>query len=76
MAHFNIHHVQAKITSYLDLEDYLKTETAGGQSDPNNILQLETLNKITTYLLANDDKWLKSETTILYEIADNIIHKH
>jgi len=76
MAKLNIYHVQAKIDSYLDLEDHLQTEIAGGQGDSTNTIQLDTLKKITTYLLANDDKWLNNETTILYEIADNIIKNH
>ena len=76
MAKLNIYHVQAKIDSYLDLEDHLQTEIAAGQGDSTDTIQLETLKKITTYLLANDDKWLNNETTILYEIADNIIKNH
>jgi hypothetical protein len=72
MASLNIHHVQAKITAYQDLEDYLQTETSSGQST----IKLETLRKIISYLLANDDKWLNKDTAILYDIADNIVKNH
>jgi len=41
MVTLNIHHVQAKITAYLDLEDYLQTQTTDGQG----IIKLETLKK-------------------------------
>ena len=71
MAQLNIYHVQAKITSYLDLEDTLKTET-----DNKDINKLETLRIITNYLLANEEKWLYKDTEILYHIADNIIKNH
>ncbi len=71
MAQLNIYHVQAKITSYLDLEDTLKTET-----DNKNINKLETLRIITNYLLANEEKWLYKDTAILYQIADNIVINH
>ena len=73
MAPLNIHHVQAKITNYLDLLDYLQTEGAGEQGDTLNNIQQETLKKITTYLLANEDKWLNEHSILLFEIADNII---
>ena len=76
MAQLNIHHVQAKITNYLDLLDYLQTGSAGEQGDTLNNIQQDTLKKITNYLLANDDKWLNEHTIILYEIADNIIQHH
>jgi hypothetical protein len=72
MAQLNIHHVQARITAYLDLEDYLQAEIADNQ----NNTKLETLKKITKYLLANEDKWLNKETAILYDIADNIVKIH
>ena len=76
MAAPNIHHVQAKITAYLDLEDYLQAETTGGQENNQNFIKLETLKKITYFLLANEDKWLNKDTIILYEIADNIVRNH
>jgi hypothetical protein len=76
MAHLNIHHVQAKITNYLDLLDCLHTGSAAEQGDTSNTIQQETLKKITNYLLANEDKWLNEYTIILYEIADNIIQQH
>jgi hypothetical protein len=72
MVTLNIHHVQAKITAYLDLEDYLQTQTTDGQG----IIKLETLKKITSFLLANEDKWLSKDTIILYDIADNIVKNH
>jgi len=72
MSQLNIYHVQAKITAYLDLEDYLQAENADNQ----NITKLETLRKITRYLLANEDKWLNKYTAILYDIADNIVKTH
>jgi hypothetical protein len=72
MSQLNIYHVQAKITAYLDLEDYLQAENADNQ----NITKLETLRKITRYLLANEDKWLNKDTAILYDIADNIVKTH
>lgn len=72
MVTLNIHHVQAKITAYLDLEDYLQTQTTDGQG----IIKLETLKKITSFLLANEDKWLSKDTIILYDIADNIVQNH
>ncbi len=72
MSQLNIYHVQAKITAYLDLEDYLQAENADNQ----NITKLETLRKITRYLLANEDKWLNKDTAILYDIADNIAKNH
>jgi len=72
MSQLNIYHVQAKITAYLDLEDYLQAENA----DTQNITKLETLRKITRYLLANEDKWLNKDTAILYDIADNIVKTH
>ena len=65
--------MQAKIDNYMDLLDYLQTNGAGEQA--NNIKQ-ETLRKITTYLLANEDKWLNEHCTLLYEIADNITQHH
>jgi hypothetical protein len=76
MAPLNIFHVQAKITNYSDLVDYLRVEIAGGQGNTQYTIQLETLMKITNYLLANEDKWLKKDTIILYDIADNIIKHH
>jgi hypothetical protein len=76
MAQLNIHHVQAKITNYLDLLDYLQTEGTGEQGSTLHNIQQETLKTITTYLLANDDKWLNQHTIVLYEIADNIIKQH
>ncbi len=72
MAQLNIDHVQAKITAYLDLEDLLRAET----SDDQNIPKLQTLQKITRYLLANEDKWLTKDAAILYDIADNIVKNH
>ena len=72
MVTLNIHHVQAKITAYLDLEDYQQTQTTDGQG----IIKLETLKKITSFLLANEDKWLSKDTIILYDIADNIVKNH
>jgi hypothetical protein len=72
MVTLNIHHVQAKITAYLDLEDYLQTQTTDGQG----IIKLETLKKITSFLLANEDKRLSKDTIILYDIADNIVKNH
>ncbi len=72
MAQLNIHHVQAKITAYLDLEDLLQGET----SDDQNITKLQTLQKIIKYLLANEDKWLTKDAAILYDIADNIVKNH
>jgi len=72
MVTLNIHHVQAKITAYLDLEDYLQTHT----TDDQGIIKLETLKKITSFLLANEDKWLSKDTIILYDIADNIVKNH
>jgi hypothetical protein len=76
MAQLNIHHVQAKITNYLDLLDYLQTEGTGEQGSTLHNIQQETLKTITTYLLANYDKWLNQHTIVLYEIADNIIKQH
>jgi hypothetical protein len=76
MAQLNILHVQAKITNYLDLLDYLQTEGAGEQGNTLNIIQQEILKKITTYLLANEDKWLNEPSILLNEIADNIIQNH
>ena len=76
MAHLNIYHVQAKITNYLDLLDYLQTEGAGEQGNTLNYIQQETLKKITAYLLANEDKWLNEHSMLLYDIADNIIQHH
>ncbi len=76
MAQLNIHHVQAKITNYLDLLDDLLTGGAGEQTNILNNIQQETLKKINTYLLANEDKWLNEHSIILYEIADNIIKQH
>ena len=58
MAQLNIHHVQAKITNYLDLLDYLQTEGTGEQMNTLNNIPQATLKKITTYLLTNEDKWL------------------
>jgi len=58
MAQLNIHHVQADITNYLDLLDDLLTGGAGEQTNILNNIQQETLKKITTYLLTNEDKWL------------------
>jgi hypothetical protein len=72
MASLNIYHVQAKITAYQDLEDHLQMETSRDQST----IKLETLRKIISYLLANDDKWLNKDTAILYDIADNIVRNH
>ena len=72
MVTLNIHHVQAKITAYLDLEDYLQTQT----TDVQGTIKLETLKKITSFLLANEDKWLSKDTIILYDIADNIVKNH
>jgi hypothetical protein len=68
--------VQAKITNYLDLQVYLRTEIAGRQEDTQTNIKLDTLTKITTYLLTNEDKWLTSNTVKLYEIADNIVQQH
>jgi hypothetical protein len=76
MAAPNIHHVQAKITAYLDLADYLQAEITGGQENNQNTIKLETLKKITSFLLANEDKWLHKDTIILYDIADNIVKNH
>jgi hypothetical protein len=76
MAQLNIHHVQAKITNYLDLLDYLQTEGTGEQMNTLNNIQQATLKKITTYLLDNEDKWLNEQSILLYEIADNIIQHH
>jgi hypothetical protein len=76
MAPLNIFQVQAKLTTYLDLLDCLRTETAGGQEDEETNITLETLTKITLYLLANEDKWLSDAITILDQIADNIVHHH
>ncbi len=76
MAAPNIYHVQAKLTAYLDLADYLQTEITGGQENNQNLIKLDTLKKITNFLLANEDKWLNKDTIILYEIADNIIRNH
>ena len=76
MAQLNIYHVQAKITNYLDLLDDLLTRGAGKQTNILNNIQQETLKKITTYLLANKDKWHNEHSIILYEIADNIIKQH
>ncbi len=76
MVQLNTHHVQAKITNYLDLLDYLQTEVAGEQINNLNNIQQETLKKITTYLLSNEDKWLNEHSILLYEIADNIIKQH
>jgi len=76
MAHLNIYHVQAKITNYLDLLDYLQTEGAGEQGNTLNYIQQETLKKITAYLLTNEDKWLNEHSMLLYDIADNIIQHH
>jgi hypothetical protein len=76
MSQLNIHHVQAKLTAYLDLEDYLQTETANNPGPTQSISELETLRKITKYLLANEDKWLYKDTIILYDIADNIVKNH
>ncbi len=73
MAPLNIFHVQAKLTTYLDLQDCLRTEIAGRQRDNQTNIKLETLKKITTYLLANEDKWLNDDTIILYHIADSIV---
>jgi hypothetical protein len=72
MAQLNIHHVQAKITAYLDLEDNLQSETADNQTTT----KLDTLRKIIKYLLVNEDKWLNKDTLILYDIADNIVKNH
>jgi hypothetical protein len=72
----NIYHVQAKLTSYLDLQDYLRAEIAGGQGETKDTINMDTLTKIINHLLANEDKWLAKENNILYEIADNIVHKH
>ncbi len=68
--------MQAKITNYLDLQVYLRTEIAGRQEDTQTNIKLDTLTKITTYLLTNEDKWLTSNTVKLYEIADNIVQQH
>jgi hypothetical protein len=68
--------VQAKITNYLDLQVYLRTEIAGRQEDTQTNIKLDTLTKITTYLLTNEDKWLTSDTVKLNEIADNIDQQH
>ena len=76
MAKLNIYHVQAKITAYLDLEDYLQSEIADKQGHTQSTIKLETLRKVTKYLLANEDKWLSKDTAILYEIADNIVKNH
>jgi hypothetical protein len=76
MAQLNTHHVQAKITNYLDLLDYLQTEGTGEQINNVSNIQQETLKKITTYLLASEDKWLNEHSILLYEIADNIIKQH
>jgi hypothetical protein len=76
MAQLNIYHVQAKITNYLDLLDYLRTVGAGEQGNAFNTIMQATLKKITDYLLANDDKWLNEHSILLYEIADNIIQHH
>jgi hypothetical protein len=77
MAHvnLNIYHVQAKITNYLDLLDSLQTD-AGEHGNTHNIIQQETLKKITTFLLANEDKWLNEQSILLYEIADSIVQLH
>jgi hypothetical protein len=76
MAQLNIYHVQAKITAYLDLEDYLQSEIADNQGHTQSTIKLETLRKVTKYLLANEDKWLSKDTAILYEIADNFVKNH
>ncbi len=76
MAKLNIYHVQAKITAYLDLEDYLQSEIADKQGHTQSTIKLETLRKVTKYLLANEDKWLSKDTAILYEIADNFVKNH
>ncbi len=76
MAQLNIHHVQAKITNYLDLLDYLQTDNAGELGNTLKIIQQETLKKVTTYQLANEDRWLNEHSILLYEIADNIIQHH
>ncbi len=76
MAALNIHHVQAKITTYLDLENCLQAETNGSQENSQNLVKLDTLKKITNFLLTNEDKWLNKDTIILYEIADNIDRNH
>ena len=76
MAQLNIYHVQAKITNYMDLQDCLQAEITGGHGDALANIQLETLNRIITYLLSNEEKWLNEDTIILYEIADNIVKHH
>jgi len=76
MAQLNIYHVQAKITNYMDLQDYLQTEITGGHGDALINIQLGTLDKIISYLLSNEEKWLNEDTIILYEIADDIVKHH
>ncbi len=76
MAHLNIYHVQAKITNYLDLLDYLQTECTSEQGKYLNNIQQVTLKKITNHLLANKDQWLNEHSILLYDIADNIVQHH
>jgi hypothetical protein len=40
MAQLNIYHVQAKITAYLDLEDYLQSEIADNQGHTQSTIKM------------------------------------
>jgi hypothetical protein len=76
MALLNVHLIQAKLTSYMDLEETLQQEIKNGRRDVLIEIQLETLSKIIHYLLANEEEWLNKENSIIYEIADSIVKHH
>ncbi len=76
MALLNLHLIQAKLTSYMDLEETLQQEIKNGHRDGLIEIQLETLRKIIRYLLANEEEWLNKENSIIYEIADSIVNHH